>query len=299
MKNLGIRLKFRNNLGKMSKLLQSTVDSQLKNIICNFYEYLQNTQKILKFLQAQLDEFISLKSNDALRSLSINLQKLWSVEKYSNMMRQIYLYKLVVTPYMMEIVVQVLSEMIIKETAINNLKQNCINNFSKELKALYKSKYLIEMYQQQLNKLVSSNNGDENSQKVTLFDKVNLDKLNFLEIAVLFLEKIEQIQFQNKPSVLKKILNQRPNSCKYSNIWNQIIYQIKLQFKKKKKREAVIEAVIDALKELNLSNYDFYDEFINQHHQKQIEKQRKLGKSINIDRFLHDLKNIQLTLRKQ
>ncbi|CAD8117148.1 unnamed protein product [Paramecium primaurelia] len=50
--NLGevikVQKQFRKNEWVNKRLLQSTVDSQLKKIICNLDEYLQNTQKILK-----------------------------------------------------------------------------------------------------------------------------------------------------------------------------------------------------------------------------------------------------------
>ncbi|CAD8055020.1 unnamed protein product [Paramecium primaurelia] len=58
------------------------------------------------FLEQQVYIF---KSHDALRSLSLNLQKLWSVKKYDKMIRQINLNKLMVTPFMMDIVVQVVA----------------------------------------------------------------------------------------------------------------------------------------------------------------------------------------------
>ncbi|CAK71745.1 unnamed protein product (macronuclear) [Paramecium tetraurelia] len=52
-----------------------------------------------------------ISNQGALRTLMIKLQKLWSVERVENMMRQINLCILVETPYMMEIIVQVLPKM--------------------------------------------------------------------------------------------------------------------------------------------------------------------------------------------
>lgn len=95
------------------------------------------------------DELIGRKNNEAFRSLNINLQKLWSVDKYDNMMKEIHLYELVETPYMMEIIVYVLPEMIVKTTEIINLKFNFIKNFSNMIKKFFKSKYLISIYKQQ------------------------------------------------------------------------------------------------------------------------------------------------------
>ncbi|CAD8104196.1 unnamed protein product [Paramecium sonneborni] len=107
-------------------------------------------ENILIFLKD--DNFFALKSNEALRSLRINLQKLWSIEKYFQMMKQINLNRLVETPYMIEIIVQVLPQMMIKATEITKMKENFINNFSKMFKKFLKSKYLIYMNKQQKNK---------------------------------------------------------------------------------------------------------------------------------------------------
>ncbi|CAD8113595.1 unnamed protein product [Paramecium primaurelia] len=53
--NLGevikVQKQFRENDQVNKRLLQSTVDSSLKKIICNLYEYLQNTQKIFKIVK--------------------------------------------------------------------------------------------------------------------------------------------------------------------------------------------------------------------------------------------------------
>ncbi|CAD8130503.1 unnamed protein product [Paramecium sonneborni] len=46
----------------------------------------------------------------------------------------------------MEIIVQVLPLMMIKEAEISKMKQNFINNFSKMFKDFLKTKYLIQMY---------------------------------------------------------------------------------------------------------------------------------------------------------
>ncbi|CAD8189845.1 unnamed protein product [Paramecium pentaurelia] len=255
---------------------------------------------ILTFLKN--NEFISLKSHDALRSLSINLQKLWSVEKYEKIMKQINLNKQVLTPLMMEIVVQVLPQM---TTEINNLKYNFIKNFSNRLKEFYKSKQLIQMYRQQQKKLVASNYEYENSGKVdydekfeiTLIDIEDLEKRNYQEIAMKFWDQIEENsvliqfyisqQYQRFQTQLLKIFQQN------HELSNQLLLtKITIQIEK------IIEVVIDAFTELNLTSYDFYEQFINQHHQKYIEKLRKQGKSINIDGFLHDLKRYSTNLAK-
>ncbi|CAD8092127.1 unnamed protein product [Paramecium primaurelia] len=82
-------------------------------------ETLLNEKLIISILQFLKDVLISQKSNEASRSLSINLQKL---QKYEDMMTLVNLNKLVETPYMMEIIVQVLPNIILKATEIINIK---------------------------------------------------------------------------------------------------------------------------------------------------------------------------------
>ncbi|CAD8196854.1 unnamed protein product [Paramecium octaurelia] len=94
-------------------------------------------EEILLFLKK--DQFISLQSNEALRRLDINLQKLWSVEKYEAMIKMINLDKLIDTPYMMEIIVQVPPQMLPKVTEILKLKQNFIKIFQKVLRSINES----------------------------------------------------------------------------------------------------------------------------------------------------------------
>ncbi|CAK87305.1 unnamed protein product, partial (macronuclear) [Paramecium tetraurelia] len=104
-------------------------------------------ENILSFLKN--NEFFTLKRNEALRSVMIKLQKLWSVEKYEKMMQQINLYRLIETPYMMEIIVQVLPKMMVKASDIINLRQNFLKNFPIMLYEFYKSNYLNRMFKQQ------------------------------------------------------------------------------------------------------------------------------------------------------
>ncbi|CAD8153691.1 unnamed protein product [Paramecium pentaurelia] len=120
----------------------------------------------------------------------------------------------------------------------------------------------------------------------------NLEKLNYQEIAFKFWNKIEENSTLIKVQTTQENIGLKTQLLK---ILQQPLLELDYLLDE---REAVIEVVIDAIKELNLTSYDFYDEFINQHHEKQIEKLRKLGKSINIDRFLHDLKKYSTNLAK-
>ncbi|CAK64891.1 unnamed protein product (macronuclear) [Paramecium tetraurelia] len=75
---------------KLLQQLKKQEVSKLNDETLLNQKQIENIQQFLKN-----DEFIALKSNEALRSLSIKLQKLWSVEKYDKLMKQINLNKLV------------------------------------------------------------------------------------------------------------------------------------------------------------------------------------------------------------
>ncbi|CAK81645.1 unnamed protein product, partial (macronuclear) [Paramecium tetraurelia] len=254
---------------------------------------LKEIENIQSFLMQ--DELISLKSNEALRSLSLKLQKLWSVEKYKKMMEQINLHKLVETPYMMEIIVQVLPEMMMKATEIIKLKLTFLENFPNMIKEFYQSSYQIKMYQQQKKKYIVHENNEKESE-VTVTDVENLNKINYYEIAVQVWNKMEEnsvniqfFSFQERNDLKSKLFRILDHNLEQlNNAFEKIIIQ----------KERIIEVVCNALYELNLTSFDFYDEFINQYHYQQIDKQRNLGKQIQIDRFLHDIKKYSTKLAK-
>ncbi|CAD8103768.1 unnamed protein product [Paramecium sonneborni] len=251
---------------------------------------------ILVFLKK--NEFISFENIEALRSLSINLSKLWSIEKYQNIMEQQNLNKLVETPYMMEIMVWVLPSMMIKSFDIIKMKQNFINNFSKIFKVFEKSEYLIKMYQQQQKKHLIKLNNEIYDDKldITQQDIQNLEKRHYYQITLKIWDKMDenlipiQLQLSQQFSELNiqllKILEPK------LLLQNHMLNKVEIQ------NESIISLVCDALKEYNLTSFDFYDEFISYYYLKQIEKQKNLGKSINFDCFLFDLQKYSIKLAK-
>ncbi|CAD8104437.1 unnamed protein product [Paramecium primaurelia] len=262
---------------------------------------------ILLFLKD--DELIALKSNEAIRSLSINLKKLWSFKKYEDMMMSVSLTKLVETPYMMEIIVQVLPNMILKATEIINIKQNFLKNFSKMLKEFYISKYRIQMYKSQQKKHLL---GLINEVKKESQAEIQVDYDDFLDVTpndIYDLEVIDyhQIAFEVWNNLEENSIPQQLQiSQEFEGIYIQVqkifetdfLLQNQILKKGKMQQEGIIQVVCDSLKEYNLTIYDFYCEFINYYHLKQIEKQRNLGKSIDTDRFLHDLLKYSIRLAK-
>ncbi|CAD8192467.1 unnamed protein product [Paramecium pentaurelia] len=73
---------------------------------------------------------------------------------------------------------------------------------------------------------------------------------------------------------------------------NKIFKKITIQ------QEEIILFANDALKEYDLTIYEFYCEFINYYQMKQIEKQKNFGKSIDTDLFMHDLLEYSIRFAK-
>ncbi|CAK76754.1 unnamed protein product (macronuclear) [Paramecium tetraurelia] len=300
-------------------------------------------ENILSFLKN--NQSFALKSKEALRSLMVKLQKLWSVEKYKKMMEKISIYRLIGTPYMMEIIVQVLPKMMMKASDMINLRQNFLKNFPIMLYEFYKSNYLIRMYKWQQKQVMGQNKNEEEQenkqqennekeqqdknekeqqgknekeqqdknekeqqdnnekeqqdnnvkeQQVTQTDVENFGQNQLFEIGVKVWNKMEEDSIATQFFNLKELndLNNNKNLLfeHYFKLFNNEFAIIQ--------KDRLIEVVCNALRELNLTSYDFYDEFINEYHNQQIEKQRNLGKSIHIDRFLHDLKKYSINLAK-
>ncbi|CAD8104198.1 unnamed protein product [Paramecium sonneborni] len=121
-----------------------------------------------------------------------------------------------------------------------------------------------------------------------------LEKIDYQEITIKIWDIMEEnsipIQLQISQQlggfdrILFKILE--PHHLLQNNKFNYVDI----------KNESIISLICDALIEFNLTNFDFYSEFINYYYLKQIEKQKNLGKSLNIDRFLHDIQKYSIKL---
>ncbi|CAD8099983.1 unnamed protein product [Paramecium sonneborni] len=248
---------------------------------------IKQIESIVAFLKN--DKFYSQLSKEAFRSLSINLQNLWSIQKYQKMMRMINLDKLIETPYMMEIVVQVLPLMSLKAAQFINLRRTFIKNFKKSFSEFFLSKSRIKIYQ------------DQQKQVLKQIDIVKiqelLDKIDYQQLAAQIWNQMElkqiikDFQITNEMNELKQKIQE--NCLQFFDDSKGIVKTFKIE------NEFIIQLICDALKEQKLTSYDFYDEFIRQYHLKQIEKQRYLGKSINVDRFLHDLQKYSIKLAKE
>ncbi|CAD8214995.1 unnamed protein product [Paramecium pentaurelia] len=95
------------------------------------------------------------------------------------MMTLVNLNKLVETPFMMEIIVQVLPNIILKATEIINIKQTFLKNFQKIFKEFLISKYRIQMYKSQQKRHFEQSINEINKESET---EIQVDQDEFLEV---------------------------------------------------------------------------------------------------------------------
>ncbi|CAD8153738.1 unnamed protein product [Paramecium pentaurelia] len=308
---------------KQEYLKKFTIQS-IKMLIFDIHEWQMQTQnqKALDFkrfeqswekVQSSLLKFDEArwKSKTLLNEIQIITQiykKLWSFKKYEDMMTLVILNKLVETPYMKEIIVQVLPNTILKATEIINIKQTFLENFSKILIKFFISKYRIQMYKSQPKRHLQESINEVNKkseaeiqvdyddfQEVTHNDLYNLEIIDYHQIAFEVWNILEENLIPQQLQISQESEGHKQLQIFFETnllLPNQILNNIKIQ------QEEIIQFVNDALKEYNLTIYDFYCEFINYYHLKQIEKQRNLGESIDTDRFMHDLLEYSIRFTK-
>ncbi|CAD8121076.1 unnamed protein product [Paramecium sonneborni] len=231
------------------------------------------------------------------------------------MMRMIKLDKLVETPYMMEIVVQVLPLMTVENNRDYQFEKTFIKNFSGSFYDFIQSTNRIKKTQQQKLKRIQQKSQKQiqidiqlNQQNQIKDDQFNvseaqksLDKINYQQYAIEIWNEMEQnqilrdFQLTDEMDELQYKIQNNYQNCNKDNKFGvkEVISILKIN------DESIIQLICDALKEQNLTGYDFYEEFIKQYHLKQIEKYRNLRKSISVDRFLHDLLKYSIKLAKQ
>ncbi|CAD8056597.1 unnamed protein product [Paramecium primaurelia] len=215
------------------------------------------------------------------------------------MMTSVNLNKLVETPYMMEIIVQVLPNMILKATEIINIKQIFLKKFSKMLKEFFISKQRIQMYKSQQKRHLQESINEVNKESEA---EIQVDYDEFLKVTHNDLQNLETIDHHQIVIGVWNILeeNSIPQQLQISQepveVHKQLenIFEINLLLPNQilKKKQSNLPMMHQKNTILRFMT------FINYYNLKQIEKQRNLGKSIDTDRFLHDLLEYSIRLAK-
>ncbi|CAD8180877.1 unnamed protein product [Paramecium octaurelia] len=220
-------------------------------------------------------------------TLRKDLLALWSVNKFKSSIKSVNIENLLTTPFMLEIVVQVLPNMAKKYSRSQQMKEIFIQNYLKLKKQVRISKIAREQYQKENSKFKNIE-----QQNLTNFD----DEYQPAQ------EKEEEYQLKIEKTKINQIVDMLDNENFFSK------YSIVSQLKQDGNAIIVdntqirfgssndINFVIMALQMKRFTVFEFYESFINFYHEQQTQKQRELGKVYNQDSFAFDIYQFSYSL---
>ncbi|CAD8102380.1 unnamed protein product [Paramecium sonneborni] len=275
------------------------VSQQVKNWIKK-----SEKKKNDQIFQNKEEEFIiaKIKTHKTLENLNDEqktglrkeLLSLWSANKFKTSIESVQIQDLLTTPFMLEIIVQVLPNMTKTQSESTVMKETFIKNYLKlknEVRLFQKARqkyeeenqYFIQLEQKgkvnQEDEQQNENQIDEEYQQK--IEKVKLDEL---------IDNLDRQNFFQNYSIVSKLQYEEDN-INFDGI------TVKLNFED-------IDFVLIALKMKKFTVFEFYDSFINFYHEQQIQKQRELGKVSNYESFRFDIYQfssslaIDMTLRE-
>ncbi|CAD8130201.1 unnamed protein product [Paramecium sonneborni] len=225
-------------------------------------QQIENISQILKkqsaFQYVQDNQLIILKKE---------LKDLWSANFFNNTIKNLNIQNLLKTPFMLEIVVQILPSLSKKYKGSNEMKEMFKNNLLQLKRKENLSKKLLQKYKQQA------------QQK----DQVIIEEYKIQQKQI---EQDQEDQQQDNKS-LKQILDKLESQRFFENFSITDISLVQDQLKYINDDE--LKVVIAAFQMKVFTIYEFYQNFIEFYHEQQIQKLRQLGKVDNVDSFTKDL----------
>ncbi|CAD8165631.1 unnamed protein product [Paramecium octaurelia] len=200
-----------------------------------------------------------------------DLSSLWSVYKFEKAIENVGIADLLSTPFMFEIIVQVLPNMAKQQQGSVDLKNRFFQSYLSIIQKSSLSKFLQENYKNNLDQ--KKNNQpifDGKSQKIKYFEYPEL--LAKTTQLVDQLESLKFFQFYSITSILK--------IDGYNLLVDNKSFSINGQD---------IECIVQALKMKRYTIFEFYESFIHFYHDQQIQKLRETGKISNWESFSIDI----------
>ncbi|CAD8128507.1 unnamed protein product [Paramecium sonneborni] len=212
-------------------------------------------------------------------TLQKELLALWNVNKFKKSIQSINIQQLLTTPFMLEIIVQVLPNMARMYTGTSIIKDNLIKNYMKLQKQTNMSLTAREFYQKEYQPF--NQNNIQNLKKLEdekmLKEENDQEFNNYIEKTKIdqIIDKLESQNFFQNYSIVS-ILNYNDDTIIFDG------YKVKLN-------PDDINLVIMSLKMKKFTVFEFYDSFISFYHEQQIHKQRDSGKISNYQNFKYDI----------
>ncbi|CAD8084357.1 unnamed protein product [Paramecium sonneborni] len=267
------------------KTLWCQLEEDIQQILlCNQNQQMlfsiQDAEKIIQKIQNV--EFFNLFQPDLINSLIKDLIQLWSKHKFLQIINNINIGNLLNTPFMLEIIVYVLPKMSLQFSQASFMRDILKINYNILKKESLKSINLVTKYLQlkdtQQDSLKQNENFDctKSNQKLKDFDNKEIS-----ELLKSLLEELENQNFFEQHSIAHQLELQN----------NQIISQ-----NKKFNVKFDAQFIVGAFKMNQQTAFDFYNVFVDFYHAQQIQKWMDLGKAINYESFMIDLKDFSTNL---
>ncbi|CAD8113818.1 unnamed protein product [Paramecium primaurelia] len=270
-------------------LISSQVNHYIKKSqIWGFDGIFQNKAEELIIAKIKSHKILKILKEEQTNSLRKDLISLWSANKFKQSIKSVNIENLLTTPFMLEIVVQVLPNMAKKYSGAQQMKEIFINNYLKLKKQVMLSKIKRELYQKLNQQLQSIEENDEQ----LLIQEKEKEQQQKIEQAKLIniIDLLDNENFFQKYSIFSQ-LKHDTTTVMIDNI------HIKLSLDD-------IKFVVTALQMKRFTVFEFYESFINFYHEEQIQKQRELGRIYNYESFAFDIYEysyslaIDMTLRE-
>ncbi|CAK74527.1 unnamed protein product (macronuclear) [Paramecium tetraurelia] len=254
--------------------VQNRIQSSYKEQSESIFENSQREDLIKRILEYSPFNYLK---DEQIIGLRKDLSSLWSVYKFEKAIENVGISDLLSTPFMFEIIVQVLPNMARQQQGSVDLKNRFVQGYLNIIQKSNFSKYLQENYKNNLdqkeNNQVIKPTFDGKSQKMKYYEQLN--KSEFQAKATQLLDQLESLkffQFYSITSILK--------------IENQNLLVDNQSFSISSQD---IEYVVQALKMKKLTIFEFYESFIHFYHDQQIQKLRETGKISNWESFQIDI----------
>ncbi|CAD8077824.1 unnamed protein product [Paramecium sonneborni] len=266
----------------LNQVKQCLLNSKI-NGLDSIFQNQQQEMIIKKIKQQAVFKYLS---DEQITGFRKDLLNLWSVNKFIKSINSVNIQNLLTTPFMLEIIVQVLPSMTkkyqgsieIKENfrqfylSINKrakLSRNQIQQFKLKMEESLKNKQENQInYQQQENKSIIKSSRIQQTQKKQKIDQIidSLDSIQFFQ----FYSIDSNIQLkEGKINIDGQNLQVSVNN---------------------------LDIVVMALKIKQITAFEFYESFISFYHEQQILKQRELGKVSNYESFAKDIQQFSQSL---
>ncbi|CAD8111280.1 unnamed protein product [Paramecium sonneborni] len=242
----------------------------------------QNKEEEIIIGKIKTHKILSVLSEEQTIGLKKELLALWSAIKFKQSIANVKIEDLLTTPFMLEIVVQVLPNITKRYLGSTAVKESFIKNYLKLKKYIRQSQFEIEKYRKENQNQFDSQNqcnlDDNDKTEKELKDYLEIDQAKINEIV----DSLENLKFFQNYSIVSVLKNKGSFFTFDDNIINLNPDDIKI--------------VLMALKMKKFTIFEFYESFINFYHEQQIQKQREIGKITNYENFASDIYQFSYSL---